>query len=249
MRRHMLRSENEEMQGIRVRGIEVTRLEGLTDAMFGFAVTLLIVSLEPPTSFNQLVNLMLSFPAFAITFLLMMFIWYWHYKFFRQFGLNSGKVIGVNAILMFVVLMFVFPLKFITTIVIDRVFLEGWFGLDMPDQLMLGADFSYPVLHTIYAFGFAAVFLCFSWLYKLAHGAREELQLTPYETLSTRVHIIMYIIVAAVPLLTIPIVWLPTPLAPMYAGLANSLIWPATAVYARYVRPQFDALKPTSEAA
>lgn len=100
------------MLGIRVRGLEVTRLEGLTDAMFGFSITLLIVSLEPPTSYDQLVKLMLSFPAFGVTFILMMFIWYWHYRFFRQYGLNSGRVVLINAILMFVVLLFVFPLKF-----------------------------------------------------------------------------------------------------------------------------------------
>jgi len=245
----MLTHEGEEMLGIRVRGIEVTRLEGLTDAMFGFAITLLIVSLEPPTSYEQLVNLMLSFPAFAVTFMLMMFIWYWHYRFFRQFGLNTGKVVWVNAILMFVVLMFVFPLKFIATVVIDRVFLEGWLGLDMPDQLTLGANFSYPVLHTIYAVGFAAVFLCFTWLYKLAHEARDDLELMPYEILSTRVHIVMYILVASVPLLTIPLVWMPTPYAPMIAGFANFLIWPATALYGRYMAPRLDALKPAVEAA
>lgn len=228
--------------GIRVRGIEVSRMEGLTDAMFGFAITLLIVSLEPPTSYDQLVKLMMSFPAFAVTFVLMMFIWYWHYRFFRQFGLNSGKVVWVNAILMFVVLFFVFPLKFFATIIIDTVFLEGWFGFDMPDQLdRTGLNF--PGLHTIYALGFAAVFLCFAWLYKLAMEARESLELNDYEAFSAHVHMVMYIVVAAVPLCTIAIVWLPFKLAPMFAGMANFLIWPATVIYGRKVAPKLNALK------
>lgn len=242
MRRYMLKDENEEMQGIRVRGIEVSRLEGLTDAMFGFAVTLLIVSLEPPTSFDQLVNLILSFPAFAITFLLMMFIWFWHNRFFRQYGLNNGRIVLANAILMFVVLLFVFPLKFIATIVIDNIILEGWFGFDMPNVLDM-ANGQYPILHTIYATGFAAVFFCFSWLYKLALDEAEALELTPYEALNTRAHIVMYIIVAAVPLLTIPVVWVPSPYAPMIAGFSNCLIWPATMMYQRYNNRQFALLK------
>ena len=242
MRRHMLTHENEEMQGIRVRGLEVTRLEGLTDAMFGFAITLLIVSLEPPTEFNQLVNLVLSFPAFAITFLLMLFIWYWHYRYFRQYGLNSGKVMWVNGILLFLVLLFVYPLKFIATIVIDYVILEGWFGFDMPTVVTISFA-QYPVLHTLYAVGFASVFLCFSWLYKLALDAKQELKLTPYEVLSTRTHVVLYLIVAAVPLATIALVWMPTQWAPMIAGFANGLIWPATMFYQRSMQPKFAALR------
>lgn len=253
MRKHMLKHEGEEMTGIRVRGIEVSRMEGLTDAMFGFAITLLIVSLEPPTSYDELVKLMASFPAFAVTFMLMMFIWYWHYRFFRQFGLNSGKVVWANAVLMFVVLLFMFPLKFFTTIVIDVIFLERWFGIDMPEQIDLGSIFGadnagrYQVLHTIYAIGFAAVFLCFSWLYKLALEAKEELRLTDYEAYSAYVHMVMYVIVAAVPLITIAIVWLPTKWAPMMAGMSNFFIWPATALYGRRAAPKLKALKRAQE--
>ncbi|MBO6503184.1 MAG: DUF1211 domain-containing protein [Kordiimonadaceae bacterium] len=245
MRRHMLSHEGEEMTGIRVRGVEVTRMEGLTDAMFGFAITLLIVSLEPPTSYEQLVSLMLSFPAFGVTFMLMMFIWYWHYRFFRQYGLNSGKVILANAFLMFVVLLFVFPLKFFATIVIDTIFLERWAGIDMPDQLDR-TGLNYPILHTIYAIGFAAVFICFSWLYKLALDARDALDLTAYEQQVTRVHINMYLLVAAVPLLTIPLVWLPTKWAPMIAGMSNFFIWPVTMIYGRMTQPKLNALKEAS---
>lgn len=245
MRRHMLSHEGEDMQGIRVRGIEVTRLEGLTDAMFGFSITLLIVSLEPPTSYEQLITLMFSFPAFGVTFMLMMFIWYWHYRFFRQFGLNNGQVMWANAVLMFVVLLFVFPLKFFATIVIDTIFLERWAGIDMPDQLDR-TGLNYPVLHTIYAVGFASVFLCFSWLYKVALDAREQLELSAYEALSTRVHINMYMLVAAVPLCTIPIVWLPVWWAPMVAGMSNFFIWPVTGFYARITRPRLLALKEAS---
>lgn len=248
MRRHMLTGENEEILGIRVRGIEVTRLEGLTDAMFGFAVTLLIVALEPPTEFDQLFNMILGFPAFALTFLLMLFIWFWHYRFFRQYGLNSGKVMWVNGLLMFLVLLFVFPLKFLATIVVDYVILEGWFGFDMPAVLTI-SDGQYPILHTIYALGFSSIFICFAWFYKLALDARAQLELTPYEILSTRVHVYMYLIVAAVPLFTIIVVWLPVPLAAMYAGFSNCLIWPATMLYHRKTQPKLRALKLAEAAA
>ena len=38
----------------RWRSHEITRIEGLSDAVFGFAITLLVVSLEVPKTFNEL---------------------------------------------------------------------------------------------------------------------------------------------------------------------------------------------------
>src|SRR5258707_9855616 len=40
---------------------EITRLEAFCDVVFGFAITLLVVSLEVPRSFEELLNVMRGF--------------------------------------------------------------------------------------------------------------------------------------------------------------------------------------------
>jgi len=49
----------------RWRSHEISRIEGLSDAVFAFAVTLLVVSLEVPKTFNELASAMRGFGAFA----------------------------------------------------------------------------------------------------------------------------------------------------------------------------------------
>ena len=96
---------------ISVRGREVSRIEGFSDAVFGFALTLLVASIEVPPDFEALKQTLRGFLPFALTFALISWIWYLHYSFFRQFGLEDRLTIVLNSVLLFVVLFFVYPLK------------------------------------------------------------------------------------------------------------------------------------------
>ena len=92
---------------------EITRLEGFSDAVFGFALTLLVVSLEVPGSYQELVTAMRGFVPFACCFAIVVWIWYEHCLFFQRYSLQDGITVVLNALLLFVVLFYVYPLKFV----------------------------------------------------------------------------------------------------------------------------------------
>jgi len=122
-----IQSSNKEF---RLRGHEVKRIEAFSDAVFAFAVTLLIVSLEVPRSFEELMISMRGFFAFSICFLFLMLIWYEQNVFFRRYGLHDVITITLNAILIFLVLFYVYPLKFLLTLIFsDQIYGAGNFSV------------------------------------------------------------------------------------------------------------------------
>lgn len=62
--------------GFRWRGGDISRLEGLSDAVFAFAVTLLVVSLEVPETFDELLHVLRGFFAFAVCFAILFWVWF-----------------------------------------------------------------------------------------------------------------------------------------------------------------------------
>ena len=103
----------------RWRGGEISRIEGLSDAVFAFALALIVVSLEVPRTYDDLLAVIRTFPAFAVCFALLMMCWYYHYKFFRRYGLEDFPTILLNTLLLFVILFYVYPLKFLFTALIN----------------------------------------------------------------------------------------------------------------------------------
>src|SRR5947209_19237528 len=72
---------------------EVSRIESLSDAVFGLAVTLLVISQEVPHSYSELVNILMGSIPFAACFAQLMLVWYEHYKFYRRYNLQAHTMI------------------------------------------------------------------------------------------------------------------------------------------------------------
>jgi uncharacterized membrane protein len=167
----------------RWRGGEITRLEAFTDAVFAFAVTLLVVSLEVPRTFTELITAMKGFVAFAICFAILVQVWYEHYVFSRRYGLQTLYTVFLNSVLIFVVLFFVYPLKFLFGLVVGGI--SGGLLATHPLEETIQPS-QVPALMVIYSLGFSAVSVVFALLYRYAYGLRKELGLNEYESLRTR---------------------------------------------------------------
>jgi len=160
------------VDGFRWRSHEITRVEGFSDAVFGFAVTLLIVSLEVPHTSTQLLDTMRGFGAFLVTFFILAALWYSQFTFFRRYALEDRVTVILNLSLMFMVLFFVYPLKFVFTHLI------GGHAAILPEHK--------PIIFGIFGAGYVGVMLIFLLMYSHAYRQRDELGLNEFETFETK---------------------------------------------------------------
>ncbi len=87
------------------------RVEAFSDGVFAFAATLMVVSLDLNQSFVLMESKVSSFVSFGVSFFVLVMLWKVHYNFFRRTKYMDDWIITFNAILLFVVLYYVFPLK------------------------------------------------------------------------------------------------------------------------------------------
>jgi uncharacterized membrane protein len=168
--------------GFRLRGTAMSRVDGFSDVVFGFALTLIVVSLEVPRTYDELHKLLLGFVPFFICFWFLIMVWWAHFRFFRRYGLHDIGTIFINCTLLFTLLFYVYPLKFLSTLVTEQ-----FTGTVAPS--VFSSPLQQREMMIVYGAGFAAVYFCIAALYWNAWRQRAVLQLTPLETTLTFTYI------------------------------------------------------------
>ena len=204
---------------------EISRLEGFSDAVFGFALTLLVVSLEVPRSYADLMALMGGFLPFACCFALLLWIWYEHNTFFRRYGLQDGVTMVLNGCLLFTVLFYVYPLKFM----FDSMFARWMPTRNEPARMQL---FELANASAVYAAGFVVMMVMFVLLYTRALRKRETLGLSDLEVFDLKALRGHHLVSVTVGFVSLAIaLWAPLGWAPL-APAALALMGPGHGLWA-----------------
>jgi Endosomal/lysosomal potassium channel TMEM175 len=171
------------LNGFRLRGIAMTRLETFIDATFAFAITMLVIAAQQiPDNIQTLLAAFKNVPTFVCSIAVLGIFWRGHWLWSRRYGLEDGVSILISWGMVVTILIFIYPLKLI--------FGGMWYLLS---NGQIGQPFS---LHTtesqartifaIYALGLIAISAEILLLNLRAWRLREPLRLNAWERLVTR---------------------------------------------------------------
>lgn len=159
------------------RGDKVTRLEAFVDAAFAFAVTLLVISGDQiPTSVSMLLDALKQVPSYAASFALIMQFWLNHADWSRRFGLEDIYSDRLSLLLVFVLLIFVYPLKMVFASLFSMLS-QGY----LPTHFKIESWLQVPALFQTFAIGFGAMALVMCLLFSRAVKLGQNLDFSDRE--------------------------------------------------------------------
>ena len=185
----------------KIRSESPSRLENFSDAVFAFSITLLMISLEVPKTFTQILSLSDELIAFAITIIPLFIIWQQHRLFFKRYGLDDKNILVWNTILLFIVLIFIFPLKFLSLFLI-RFFGYIFLGTENVFNTMI-EGIQVPWLMVYYGIGVVGILFVFSRFYNHAFKMKDNLSLNTFEANMTQYYKRLFTHLCFIPILSI----------------------------------------------
>jgi hypothetical protein len=186
-------------EGFRLRGTDITRTETFTDAAFAFALTLLVVSIDSiPSTYEELLFAVQGIPAFGLACALLFLFWYGHWNWSRRYGLEDFPSMVLSYVLVFVVLCYVYPMKYVTSLFV------AWItGRRLDVGATINSAEELYGIFTIYSIGFVALCVVVLLLYLRAWAIRDELSLDILERHITRSEIGSWMILSGVGVLAV----------------------------------------------
>jgi len=169
------------LDGCRLRGIQMTRLETFIDAAFAFAVTMMVIAAERvPDDITTLLAAFKHVPAFIASIAVLGIFWRGHWLWSRRYGLEDGVSIFISWALLVTILIYIYPLKAIFGSMFNMLS-DGRVG-----QALVPNDAQARAIFAIYAIGFTAIALEIQLLFLRAWQLRGPLRLNERELFLTR---------------------------------------------------------------
>ena len=170
----------------RHRSHEIVRVEALSDAVFAFSVSLLVAALEVPQTFDELKFILSGAIPFFCTVALVFLFWYQQNVFFRHYAVNDLYIIVLNLIYLAVILFYVYPLKFLFSLL-----LSSWTGLQLfpkaaEKHLPVITQHEFPSLIIIFSAGYFVIWILLYLMHRHALRLSKKLELNKYETAYTK---------------------------------------------------------------
>lgn len=203
------------------RGKGMTRLEVFTDAAFAFAAAMLAISIdEIPATYPELIEALKGAPAFAASFAILLLYWRAHQKWSEAYGLEDFPAVVLTALLILVVMIYVYPLKIMFGAAFSAVS-GGW----LPSGFALESQYQFRAVLSIYGIGFAVLSSLVAIMYLYARSQRDALGLDASECFHASAESVSWSIVAAVGLASTALAWvLPDDQVPLAAWMYCALI-------------------------
>ena len=210
----------------RWRGTDVSRMEAFADGVFAIVLGLLFLQTTPPRDLAEFKAAMLALLPFGVTFALLVMVWVEHHRFFRRYGLRDGPTFFGNLGLLFLVLVYAYPLKFLFTMLC--VVWIGPIGALTHESMSQGAEARDGLmLMTFYGVGFGTIYATFALLYRHALRRAEELGLDAVERYLTVTSLLECTRLMTIALLSVLLAWLWSNAA---SGLVYFALGPAMTV-------------------
>lgn len=170
--------------GFRLRGLAATRIETFTDAAFAFALTLLVISLDPLTEFGSLMAGLEGIPPFLASASMLMLFWWGHHEWSRRYGMDDFVTFILSCCLVFTVLIYVYPLRFVFSL------MQSWIcqlaDIKLTNAVVIESPEVVNKAFVIYGAGFSAMAGVLLLLHVHSWRQRDALQLDTIERFETR---------------------------------------------------------------